>query len=78
MNEPQAPVVASNALLECPFCGAVPEFYNGLYRVRHTTRCYLYDGQEYHWIVGVVGAAAWDYRHSNPCGSGSSRERIKR
>ncbi len=62
------PAVASNALLECPFCGAVPEFYNGLYRVRHTTRCYLYDGQEYRWILGVVGAAAWDYRHSNPTG----------
>ena len=25
MSKPEAPAVASNALLECPFCGAVPE-----------------------------------------------------
>ena len=52
MNTATNPPVASDALLECPFCDAVPEFYGGLYRVRHSTRCYLYDGQEYHWIPG--------------------------
>jgi hypothetical protein len=56
--------VPSTGLLACPFCGAVPEFYNGNYRVKHTTLCYLYDGQEYHWIVGVPAqVSAWDYRH---------------
>jgi len=55
----------STGLLTCPFCGAVPEFYDGNYRVRHTTQCYLYDGTEYHWIVGVREAVAWDHRHAN-------------
>lgn len=76
MNTATNPPVASDALLECPFCGAVPEFYDGLYRVRHTTRCYLYDGQEYHWILGVVGAAAWDYRHSNPTGQVDNEDNL--
>ena len=51
MSEPQAPVVASNALLgdpmTCPFCDAKPEFYDGAWRVKHEIDCYLFDWSEY-------------------------------
>ena len=76
MSETQAPVVASNALLGspfcCPFCGSMPQFYDGEYHVRHDTHCYLYDHNEYQWIIGRDGISKWNARKPNVTGQGTA------
>lgn len=42
----------TDSLPGCPFCGAIPEAYDGDHRVKHLRGCFLYDGAEYQWLVG--------------------------
>jgi len=44
MNKPEE-------IKKCPFCGAIPKYYDGDYVVYHKDDCFLAGEQEY-WIVG--------------------------
>ena len=54
--------VVSEGLLACPFCGVVPEPFDGDYVIYHKAKCFLKTGSGNQYIVGQRAHTAWNTR----------------
>jgi hypothetical protein len=49
--------------LSCPFCGAIPESFDGDWVIRHSKQCFLYScGFGEHYLVSPQAIAEWNTR----------------
>lgn len=49
----------------CPFCGVIPTFYDGDYKIRHFDECFMHNPQiPVIWIVGNKRLERWNTRNA--------------
>lgn len=54
-------------LTACPFCGVIPECYDGDYKVQHDPACYMAGNKEVEWLCSRTEVSKWETRAPGTC-----------